>query len=505
MASQNDQVIINFGPARYDSPKAIRNQIEATAVETQENTVNQIINDPNIDLGGGGGGAISDVTVNTYSPVTGLGTGTGLDGISYGFTNGTGVYLVPGDVVVLVDAGAEEYYAVGVTERSGDTTPIDQPIAIVDPNFPLNIGALTLPLRTDGGNPSNATTNGSMTSGHDLAGEFGQGVDLVFGQNAVTSPSSINAFCRDNSANSSLFTSPSAVTNNVMYLQPGSGGRIISFNATSRRTLVYRLPGAGAWTTPSVGTANWAIDQDTGWVWGVTSSSTTPFTHTVYRFAPTDAAPVNMGAMNIPLTNGSVLDPWVAAGNGYLTVSSVVVGFPALRTYCVKPSADSTNFTQLGTFAIASWDPTAGNAGTNAQITRLQVDSNGGTSYMQVTAATLRIRSLAQSLVITDYNTGIPAADMGFNHKHLQSGLVGIVAPVLTTIFGDPNPLRYTAALATYNYSSTSYQYYDIATYGSSATPPRFGALQEVTAGVVRYTYGSSNTSSTLLVELSGL
>ena len=43
-----DQVTIKFGPAKLNTPKAIRNSIADTAVQTQADTIAEVINNTNI-------------------------------------------------------------------------------------------------------------------------------------------------------------------------------------------------------------------------------------------------------------------------------------------------------------------------------------------------------------------------------------------------------------------------------------------------------------------------
>jgi hypothetical protein len=491
-----DQVEISFGPARYDSPKAIRRQIEEAKIETEENTINNIVNNPALDLGGGGAGTKSRVTVDSYDPVTGAGTGTDEDGNTYDFTNGTGVFLVPDDVVFLIEDGEGNWTAVGVTERSGQVTPVDQPIAVVDTGFPLLVGSgLSFPIRPD----FNSTAGGVSNSvAYDMAGLFGLGADAIIGANAASSATAVNAFIRSSATNVSLFTTPVTQNANRFYIQPN--GRLVNLTFENRN-MYYRLPGAGSWTSAAVsGTVTWAIDYQTGAMWGASNSGTSPYAHTIWRFLPTDAAPVNMGQLGTPNSNLGGNLPLIAAGHGFVTMSVITSG-TTTRTYCVKPSNDSSNFTQLGTFSTASWLPSTD------QTYRLQVDQSGATSYLVFTGTTLRIRSLTQSLVVFDYNTGIPAyATYGFNHKHLASGIVAIICAVRQDVLGGASTTLYSPVLSTYNYSTTSYQYYDLALFaGSSATLARFGAIDEVVAGTIRFTMSDTTESSTRVIELSGL
>lgn len=93
----NDQVVIKYGPARYDSPKAIRRNIEAAVQDSKEEIE---LNIPSIDK----------VTVESYDPNTGEGTYIDGDGDIGTFDNITSDYLEPGDeVFVFEDSDGEEH------------------------------------------------------------------------------------------------------------------------------------------------------------------------------------------------------------------------------------------------------------------------------------------------------------------------------------------------------------------------------------------------------------
>ena len=483
MADKQDQVVINFGPARYDSPKAINRNIETSLQETKDEI------ESNIESPFWNG------TVESYDPATGLGTYRDDEGNTFPFDNPPGDYYVPGDEIWGFEDGMGEDHALTPGDRDGSVIGVDQPIPTIDPSFPLQLDNKTFPILPDG-RTTPSTDNGHRSVAWDIAGEFGLGLDLIIGNNtSPTGATAVNAFCRETSASLSLFT-PNNTAQARYYIQPG--GRLISFDRTTLRSLAYRLPADTAWTVPSVGTARWAIDYQTGFLWGITdSAATSPFGHIVYRFAPTDTAPVNMGAMNIPNANTGSSNPTIAAGWGYLTASSLTG--TGIRTYCVKPSSDNTNFVQLGTFSTASFDP-AGN------FTRLEVDKDGATTYLARVGSpiTLRLRTLGQNLIVSSYDTGIADANNhGSNHSHLDSGLVAILSSVDATLFGGTAG-QFAPALSTFNYSSTVYQYYNLTLgTGSSGTAPRFGGIVEIEPGTIRFTMGGSSNS--YAVELSGL
>lgn len=492
-----DQVEIKFGPTRYDSPKAVRRAIEEASTETEENTINNLINNPDISLGGGAAG-VSGVIVDTYDPATGIGSGTDADGVSYQYTNGTGVFLVPGDEIFIMSDAQGAWIAVGVTERTGQVIPIDQPIPTLSTGFPLLTGSQVFPIRPDN-NVSSGNVSNSVA--YDLAGEFGLGADAIIGNNTSSSASSVNAFIRGSATNVSLFI-PKNLTSAKYYVQPG--GRLITVNSLNSN-LGYRSPGDTAWTSFATTSARWAIDYETGIIWGATLATLSPGGvlprfHTYYRFAPTDAAPVNMGRLGTGDSTVNSDEPYIAAGNGYLTTSVNTFGGTVRRRYYVKLTTDNSNFTDLGEFALASWNPSLD------QIHRLQVDSSGSTTYLALVSGTLRVRKVDQSLIITDNDTGIPiTTSYGYNHKHLSSGLIAIHCAVRQDYLGGVSTTQFSPVLATYNYSSTAYQYYDLALFGSATTVARFGGIVETVAGTIRFTVSDTTESASRVIELSGL
>ncbi len=533
---RRDQVKITYGPARYDSPKAVRKQIEDAKQETQESTIQEITNNPILEIGGAQ--AKAGVSVLTYDAGTNVGSGIDGDGITYIFENGTNTYLSNGDEVVLVGDGDGGWIAIGVTQRTGQLIPVDQPIGFLDPTFPIvtydptNTGQLPLEIlgfaRDNYVNPSSGTTQERLSGnsrglGYDVAGVYGAGSDLIYGMDEAGGGGSINGFSRTTSTNVALFPEHES----LQAMQPN--GRAVSWSEYGSN-LAYRMPGDPGWTSESgvTGTTTvtkWCFDDATGAVWGfkaIAQPSPTPDTIEVYRLLPTDATIQSVGDMGIVPTTTSVTLMTPSAGNGFVTFM-YRDSLASQHRYYVKAAGDTSNFTNCGTFSAASFNPGFSDSNVNfAQQRKMAVSALGETSYIYRDSGTgtLHIRMIDQTAVIYDNDTGIPVpTSMVHAHTHLSSGLVAIVATLLTTDLGDTNPNRITAALATYNYSTTVYQYYDINKWspttgvvGTSTLTlfiPHSG-LQEVNLGEVRYIWGNTlggtgAGGTTLYAEIVGV
>jgi len=491
MVAMPDQVKIKFGPARYDTPKALRRQIEDGKTETEEAVLSKV----SVTTGAA---ATIEVVVNFYQPGTKLGSGLSDTGVLYSFTNGTGTLLAIGDRVLLLETEAG-LVVISILERSGSIVGTDQPIPTVDTSFPITIGALSFALQPH--YKATGVNRGSFAAhprlGFDLAGELGFGTDFVF--SIAPSGGSLNGISIDDGTNAAITAAPGLGTSTTyhIYLQPGSGGRMLYVDST---TLYYKFLASSTWSTATA--SKWTIDYETGYVWGVTSSTITP---AFYKLGPADSAPVSLGSLGVPNNYTTGLQMFLCAGYGYLTVQQVTSS--TTRTYYSKASNDTTNFTSGGTFASASWAPN------QDEINHIQVDNAGNVSYTLVTSGTLKLRRLNYLGSIVDYDTGIPTTTRdGVSHKYLQSGLVAITCTIPTTLLGDINTGRYCTVLATYNYATTVYQYGDITLYstttgGTTGGQAAVGCVQEVVPGTIRWTYGSGGSSdaNATMMSLSGL
>jgi len=485
---KNDRAVIKMGPARYDSDKATRSQIEDAKEEAKIEAYDAIVNNPDLDLAGGG---------------------------------------VP---------------------TTGGVTPIQQPIGYIDPTFPIvsynldgtdDLGLPILGFREDFIVYNNTALSQSWTGfsdglGYDISGDWGAGADLIYGCDDDME-GSINAYSRSALTNSSLF--PNAATDvatykgeNVRHIMQ-STPRAVTYSATGKQ-LFYREPGDISWTSESSVTGGtlgtvWAGDYLTGSVWGVkkvAGTSPTLDTVEVYRLLPSDGSIQSVGDMGVVPATSDVSFITVTAGNGYVTLMfRDGPNTNSLYKYYVKPANNTSNFTLCGTFTITSFNPGFSDSDVSPGLAqKMAVSANGETSYLYDFSGTLHMRIIDQTATIYDYDTGIPnyRSDTMRMHTHMASGKVAIVATVLTSDLGDSEINRITAALATYNYSTTVYQYYDITKYSpeegqSGGTFKLFvpmSGLREVVPGEVRYVWGTTNGSNTTrnaryaeIVGVSGL
>ena len=496
-----DQVEIKFGPGRLDSPKGIKKAINDAASETAQAATNNVLK--NTDYAGqlpgglttadaGGGTSSEPAYIDTFVPSTNLGTATlELDGAAIDYTNGLTTYLVAGDYVLVTQLADGSWVVTAILARGGAQTPVDQAISYLSAGFPIQTNAGAVPFKILA---SMGTVGLGAGYAYDMTGALGFGADLIVGGDA-TNATAVNAFARSTATSISLFTPP-LTGPNQFFIQP-STGRLISLTNTANTVMYYRLPGAAAWTAaPTTGTIYWTFDYESGAVWGITQSATTPFGYTVWRFLETDAAPVNMGAMGIPNGYQAALHPWIASGHGYLTMSSRSAA--AVGNYYVKPSSDSTNFTFQGTYATGSWGPTS-----NQQ--RVHVNPSGSTTYLTQASPT-NVRELRQGGTVFSYNTGIPLTTTHpYTHRTNSSGLVMVQCSVQASVFGGSGTV-YTPCIASFNGVTTTYQYYNIARYaGSLGTPPDMTSIVETSAGTIRFGFSGPSLTNFDCIELSGL
>ena len=487
-----DQVEIKFGPARFDSPKAIRRAIEDTATETEENTINNIVNNPTLNLGGDGGVAgISNVVVATYNATTLTGTGS-VAGTSYTFKNGTGSYLAVNDKVFLVIDAAGNYTAVAITERGGAVTPIGQPIAALSPNFPLRTDNLPFPIQP-GGNTGAVRLAGDLA--YDLAGTAGYGVDTILGW-STASKTALNAFVRSSATSLGLYSNP-GVTSAVV-VQPS--GRVILF-AQGATVFYYRNPGAASFTAATLfgattGQYVYAYDRSTGAFWGLRRAQT-PTAPVFTRLLDTDAAPVNAGALGITDPQYTGIATSLVAEKGYLsflyTNSSGTVGFKTL-----KASNDSSSFTvQTSTVVTANF---------TMSFTE-SLDGAGNCYYFLSSGvtSTYHIRILYGTGVTADFDTGIPTTNNQlFRMAITNSGLAVMTLSMRADAFGGLST-SWIPVLATTDFATTAYSFYDLTTItGATSAAIRTTEPNEVASGTIRFGVFSGTSNRFYIYELTG-
>lgn len=478
-----DQVEIKFGPARFDSPKAVRRAIEESSTTTEENTINTIVNDPNLDLGGGA--TATQVTVDTYDPATGTGTGFDAAGTSYTFDNGTGAYLASGDTITVIETTDGTDVAIALTDRGGGTTPIGQPIATLSTNFPLRTDNLPFPI-APGGNLTRDDVS------YDIAGSLGLGVDSIIGY-SNTARNVINAFNRQTASSIGMYATP--VSGYRIYIQP-SGRVILSTNGVN---FYYRNPTDTAWTTVTIfgtGTGLYyqAFDMQTGSFWAVrrVSGSNPVFT----RLLNSDSAPVNAGALGTTGLTNTTYTGALIAGHGYLTFLYTGDGVNGYKM--LKAAADGTSFTtQTSTFSTANF--VIGNA--------TVLTTSGDPMYILANAVTgtTHIRLLSATGLAMDYDTGIPTANNAtYGVRMLSSGLVVISLSMRADALGGLST-QWVGVIATTDFFTTAYSYYDLTfTSSTSAANMRLDLPVETETGVIRYNAFSGTSNREYVYELAG-
>jgi hypothetical protein len=521
-----DQVYINFGPAKYDSQKAIRNSIEDAKREAKEEVKEEIANDPDFAAGGG----VESAEILTYIPSTREGTAVDLDGFEFEYINGTPTGLSVGDDVIYTTVdfngdGVDEYVVIGVTDRIGDITPIElPPAAALSADFPLRTdsGVLAFPINT-GVETGLAGTNGSSLTGYnfayDMFGGLGLGADVIVGPDSATY-SAVNAFVRSAASNVSLFsTSGASSLNWSLFCQ--SNGTLIQM-AESNNTVYFRRPADTAWTGYAATNGNDSITFDLfseyAWIWSWTVAGVGP-SNFLYM-SSTDTTFVNAGALGLPNSTATQVR-YLGSGNGYLVALLV----PATGTGSVylKSAGDTSNFTLVCTFPVASFNPSGGLFyDASVQYRDLRVDASGNISYLVSLFGNVNIRYLDTGTgFISNYNTGIPITYTSGavtrtsvqGHMHTSSGLV-LFPGVATNVQLGLGTAGFYPALAAYNFISSTYVYWD-ADMGddmSVATDILSTIPVEVDAGVVRYATRSDTSINTGLpantlrhYELSGL
>ncbi len=515
---RNDQVKISFGPARYDSPKAIRKQIEDAKQETQESTIQEITNNPDISVGGRSG-FLGDVTA--YDPSDRSGTATS-DGVNYEFTNSTGTALDIGDEVIINEID-DEYYVVGVTDRVGDITPVPLPAAAaISPNFPLRTDNLSFPIhanRDTGKQPARTFTGRNYA--FDMFGYYGIGTDTIIGQN-TNSTTAINSFTRPTSVNASLFPqSALGSTESSMFVNPSGYLLQLVTSGTGIPSIYYRDQAASSWSTYSVGGTvggaltdrGWVYDDYSGWAWSCSFSGSVL---TFHKFAPGDTTPSSTGSnlgVAFPTASPGVR---LFAGFGYLIAQ--VYSSTTISTY-MKAAGDTTNFVLTSGSAVASWSATTAAA---------EVNPNGDVTYIyeNVGTSTYHLRYLESATGIV-YNYDMNIASRVANgtltnlpscqaHSHTASGLVIVAGQADGALVGTADPYIF-PFVAAFNYVASTIVWYDPTLYypsDNTAGVPQVAVTTpvEVSAGALRFGTSTSSLGTgsgwptgTRIIELTGL
>jgi hypothetical protein len=485
VAMRNDQIRIGYGPTRYKGPKGLKRELDNLPEVTQN------VSDNFNEL----------VTVSTYDPLSREGTGTSFDGEFINYTNTSTSSLSPDDVIIvtLID---DEYYAIGISERAGYITPVELPAAAaLSASFPIVTNPdLTFDISAMNTNINTLVTGYSLC--HDMAGGYGIGTDSIIGRLSL---STINAFTRSSSVNSSLFSAVGSY--NDMYLQQGNG---TIMEAGTTGTYSYRRPADTSYTTFTATNGNDynAFDQLTEnmWTWSWTNAGVGP--SNFWRMSDTDSSPVDKGNLGMPnstLTKYRVL----IAGHGYLAAFFIDTATPGVSNMYMKPANDDTNFTLVATYNNTAFDAADDTStwlsGTDLPRYRdMRITPNGDVTYIykSTLTTTWHIKLLQKNTsVVYDYDTNIPSTytaltftrDALQGHMHTSSGLVILQGIADDVTLGAATPGFYPATAA-YNYISSTYIYYDpdLPDNLSAVGDIKTDIPIEIDPGVIRFMYYSN-------------
>ena len=492
MTKKNDRNLVDVNTGILDTENEIYSQ-----------------NDKGINITASGS-TIRVVNVTAYNAYTNLGDGTlQIGGGAITYTNGTGVYLVAGDVVAVATDTSGNNVAVAIISRSGSSTAgSGVPIVYPSADFPINSNSLVFPIQYlyPSGGPSFAS---------DMSGGLGLGADTIIGYNGNVT--SINAFNRSTATSSSLYANPGTSTN--IYVT--SYGRVIqtSYSSPSAVTVTIRYRDAGSlsWSSetfsgPSWGGSDYAMstsyDYTTETFWAAASNGTGGMKY--LKLGPTDSSFVDCGNLGITAASSSPYYAMIIANNGSLVLFTGTLGSTTSDIY-MKFSGDNSNFTKYGTFAQASFP--LGNSGSASKslgyYKKYDVTTLGAVTQVIAVSGQLYYYRLNLNGSVDALPTGIPTATTGFryeNHLNLHSReypLLQIICREVDIMPGGST--SYVAVIATFDpttvsvppYTATPYYLFYDATnqlransYAGTCAP-----LQEVSTNKVRTLW--DNTGAT--------
>jgi len=336
---------------------------------------------------------------------------------------------------------------------------------------------------------------------YDIIGGLGLGSDVIVGPEAAAY-TAVNAFVRSISANVSLFsTSGASTANQSLFCQ--SNGTLIQMPEAGNTTY-FRRPADVAWTGFTAANGNDALaydfDSEYAWIWSWTSAGLGPSDFLYMSNA--DLTFVSAGALGVP-DSTTTQRRFLGTGHGYL--AALLVPATGTGSVYLKSAGDSSSFTLVCTFPVASFNPSGGlfydGSGTYRDV---RVDAVGNISYLISLFGNVHIRYLDTGTgFISDYDTGIPVTytsgiytrNSVQGHMHTSSGFVVLPGVATDIELGYINAGFY-PALAAYNFVSSTYVYSDeeMGDDMSSATDILSTIPVEVGAGIVRYAT-RSNTS----------
>ena len=340
-----DQVTIKFGPAKLNTPKAIRNSIADTATQTKSDTIAEVTNNTSINVGGSVSGTVAQIaTITTFDPYTNTGTATfNLDNINLNYINATGSYLNPGDEVVILEDTNKDYTAVAVYQRM-PSVPGSIPAAGIAPGFPIDT---SLAANLMGG--VQIGDKQTITCIYDEQGLFSGYSDTILNTNTAQTISNkiLNGYSR------SISQSISSGINDISFLdsvQIQTNGRIWKhgYNGFSTSYKFYKDNPGSVWINantllPSGITTiatSIACDTTNGVVWFMGMQSSSPYNRYVYYVEPTSPAVAVQFGSAIPYNSGSTYAYNLFADNGYVYMLLSLNNLTTLSLY----TKSSSNF-----------------------------------------------------------------------------------------------------------------------------------------------------------------
>ena len=466
---RDDQVNIKFGPARYDSPKAVRRAIDSSAKETTE----VILNNPDVTGGGTAVPLTEEATILTYVPSTNSGTCTVISsGATVAFTNGVAQYLGIGDTVVISQTSDGTWVVIAIISRSGATTPVSQPIPVLPSNFPLITSTLPNPIFVS------RTSGLGKSIGYDIAGTYGQGSNTIFGRGGFDeSPGGVvvDGYSLDASSSSSNITVPIGSFGFTPNTFVTKDGRLYaSYQAASTTTSWYMkklLTGSVNVNYLTTVTTS-AHDTLYGNVWHATSATN------LFKQLHNDSS---VTASSNTRTSGSAL--W--AENGYLieTTTSIVR---------IKLSSDDSAWTTVFSGTVSGGTFT--------------VDANGVVYAIRILSGAYVIDRYYSNSKLT-YSTGIASATATvYGLTAVQSGVIISSFRIRADLVGVGTSAQSTAAIFTHTPSTTSLQYADATAVYATSTTLGPTQVHQVSPGTVVWAASyNATTGATNAYMLTGL
>lgn len=422
----NDRVVIKMGPARYDSDKAVRDKITDAVDEATNDAYNSIVNNPNLDLAGGGGAAAP--TVDPFG--------------------------IP-----------RAYLSTDFPLETRQTIPFD----------------ITAGNNTGGINNVDSTTTNGDTFVFDLPGNLGVGADTILGPNAGRgSITGVNAFTRSTGVNVNLYASASTRTHEF-YMQQGTG-RVFTSDSTNTpsTTLYHRAVSDTTWTTVSLTTPlGYAFDPQTGWFWYMRDPSGNANLSYISPSTTSFAAESNYGLTTV----GNWLDNSLIAGHGFLAVLNSPAG---TGTFYRKASNSTANFSAVTTYTAANFSPGTN----YIRRVQISPSGNLSYLYPDGTTGTWHVRELLSTGAITDADLGLDTSIVNYaNHMFLANGKMIIMISADDSFFGFADGYQMLGVIV-YDGVTSTVVYYDATNVSDPAAQPtgiRISRPVEVIANKIRF------------------